>query len=170
MTEDANGSALCYNDAARMLTNMPELDDQAFLKASQNRTVSKLVLDAALSSLERCVVVDLFDVTSDQDWRPISPTFVSAWFPWLNKGQELLWTNPSTHSVDGRPISMAPRCLPHRLIDEVERLNNLDMEIWKYAVVLMRHQRRALKDFLKKSHKVARAHGAQQAPHLRLYV
>ena len=147
-TEEANRSAICHNDAARMLINIPGLNDQDFLKASQDKNVSTLLINTALSTLRRCIIIDLFDVTSDEDWRPLTPTFLSAWFPWLNKGQALPWANPSTHSLKGKPMSEASRRLPHRLIDEVEKMNSLDMEIYKHAVALMRQQRTALREFM----------------------
>ena len=154
-----------HNDAARMLINIPGLDDQVFLEAPQDHNVTKLMIDTALSNLKRCIIIDLFDVTSDGDWRPLSIAFLSAWFPWLTKGQAFPWANPSTHSVDGKPISQAPPRVPHRLIDEIERMNNLDMAIWKHAVNLMKQQRRAVRESLTGVHEAA-----VQASDLRLKV
>lgn len=140
-TESAVSRALCHNDAARMLTNFPGLNDQAFLKASEDENTSKILIETAISTLRRCVVVDLHDVTLDEDWRDVAPQTLSAWFPWLNRGQALPWAQHSDASESSQR-------LPHRLIKEIEKLNKVDMAIYKEGLRIMRQQSEALVGFV----------------------
>ena len=61
-TEEAVGAAACHNDAARMLVS--GLDESVFLKANKSTGTSSVLITKVLSSLGRCIIVDLFPASS----------------------------------------------------------------------------------------------------------
>ena len=143
-TEEAVGAAVCHNDAARMLVS--GMDDSVFLKANESLDNSSVLITKALSSLGRCVIVDLFPVSSqNMHWHTKAIPVIKAYFPWLNKGQSIPQENVSNTKLHRRP-----QRLPYRLIKELEKLNWVDMIIYQHALQLMKHQRAALATKLNK--------------------
>ena len=108
-----------------------------FRKASRRVGNAEVVLNAALASLRRCVIVDHFDVTNYGDWRCQAPEVLSAWFPWLRKHKDIpVEQPPDSHQKSHR--------MPYRLMQVLEELNDLDMVIYREALELMRLQKEAL--------------------------
>ena len=140
MTE-AVKEAACYNDAVRMLISDPWLQEQALLEASKREEgSSEMIIEAALASLQRCVIVDLSDVSNDEDWSTQAPEFLAAWFPWCGKSKII-------------PLSNVPRLsrrtygfmrMPHRLIQVLEEVNDLDTVVFREALQVMTLQKEAL--------------------------
>ena len=137
--EEGLRGAKCYNDAAYMLRTPAIGGAQIFSREVDDHTVRDRILDAAITSLNRCTIVDLFDVTHDEDWGAEAPTFLSAWFPWLGKQQAIPVKSPENTN----PTHQSQR-LPHRFIKVLEELNDLDIIIYREALQLMRMQKRAL--------------------------
>ena len=140
---DAVKTARCYNDAASMLISDPRLQEQVLLEPSQRSQESQeLLLQAALASMRKCVIVDLKDITADEDWATQAPKFLTTWFPWLGKQNFIPLSNMS------RPPRRAHNLLkmPHRLVQVLEELNDLDMAIFEEALKLMRLQKEAIQD------------------------
>ena len=136
-TEEAVGTAVCHNDAARTLVS--GMDDSVFTRASESREVSDFLITKALASLKRCVVVDLFEGSAHgEDWHSKARAVIKAYFPWLDNGQSLARENVSNITIQGRPF-IAQR-LPHRLMNELEKLNRVDMVIYTHALQLMEQQ------------------------------
>ena len=141
-TEEAVGTAVCHNDAARMLVS--GMDDSVFMKASESHELSRVLVTKALASLKRCVVVDLFDGPAHgEEWRSKALTVIKAYFPWLDNGQSIPWENISNATLRGRP--QKPQRLPHRLMRELEKLNRVDRVIYSHARQLMAQQDPALR-------------------------
>lgn len=138
MTEAVKG-AKCYNDAANLLVTLPRLEEQIFSNSSSSERSSDL-LDSALASLRRCVIVDLFDITQE-DWGAQAPEFLAAWFPWLQKKEE-----KTVNVKQLNNLSHKYQRMPHRLIQVLEEMNDLDMAIYEEALRLMRLQKEALQD------------------------
>ena len=137
-TEEAVGAAVCHNDAARMLVS--GMDESVFLKANESIGTSSVLITKALSSLRRCVIVDLFPASShDVHWHTKAIPIIKAYFPWLHKGQSIPWENVSNTKLHRRP-----QRLPYRLMKELEKLNWVDMVIYQHALQLMEHQHAAL--------------------------
>ena len=136
-TEEAVGTAVCHNDAARMLVS--GMDDSVFMKASESHELSKVLIAKALASLKRCVVVDLFDGPAHgEEWHSKAHTVIKAYFPWLDNGQIIPRENISNATLQGRP--QKPQRLPHRLMKELEKLNRVDRVIYSHAQRLMEQQ------------------------------
>ena len=136
VTHEAVEKARCYNDATGMLATLPGEAAKTALKSSRSNETSE-ILDAALASLRRCVIVDLVDISHGENWGNEASRVLSAWFPWLGKDIVIPIENISQES--GRREK-----LPHRLIQVLEDLNDLDMVIYREALYLMRLQKKAL--------------------------
>ena len=134
-TEEAVGSAVCHNDAARMLVS--GVEDSVFMKASASHEISNVLITKALASLKRCVVVDLFeDSVHGEDWHSKALTVIRTYFPWLDNRQEFPRENVS---------NLTTQRLPHRLLKELEKLNRVDMVIYAHALQQMDQQHLALR-------------------------
>ena len=145
-TEEAVGTAVCHNDAARMLVS--GVEDSVFVKASESYDISNILITKALASLERCVIVDLFNESAHpDDWRSKALTLIKAYFPWLDHGHTIPRDNVSNVTIYMQPFR--PQRLPHRLIKELEKLNRVDVAIYSHALRLMEQQRLALERLTK---------------------
>lgn len=140
---DAVKTARCYNDATSMLISDPRLQEQVLLEPSQRSQGSRqLLLEVALASMRKCVIIDLKDITADEDWATQAPKFLTAWFPWLGKQNFIPLSNISRPSRRTQSLLK----MPHRLVQVLEELNDLDMAIFEEALNLMRLQEEALQD------------------------
>lgn len=127
-------STFCNNVAAAMLTSTWS-DRMAVNRASLYASWADNVAISALANLERCVVIDLHDVTHRQVWANWAPAFLLAWFPWM----PLHGVNASEHIPHANENPKAYK-LPYRLVRVLEELNTVDMLVYNRAIELMQLQ------------------------------
>ena len=76
---------VCNNVAAAMLvSDLPGTNNLTVNRATLNASLSEAVAASALSNLERCIVVDLLDVSHGHIWAKMAPHFLTTWFPWVS--------------------------------------------------------------------------------------